>query len=89
MGLAFLLQNVYLLPITVVAMVVVVGALGFRANRRRGYGPLVLGVVAASLLLVGKFALDMAPMLYAGIVVLIVASVWNSWPVRAKISANS
>ncbi|MCH8047976.1 MAG: hypothetical protein IID44_30135 [Planctomycetes bacterium] len=89
MGLAFLLQNVYLLPITVVAMVVVVGALGFRANRRRGYGPLVLGVVAASLLLVGKFALDMAPMLYAGIVLLIVASVWNSWPVRAKISANS
>ena len=88
MGLAFLLQNKYLLPITAIAMVVVVGALGFRATRRRGYGPFVLGVVAAILLLVGKFSLDMVPMLYAGIGLLIVASVWNSWPVRANLSTN-
>ena len=83
-----MLQNAYLLPITVIALVLVVGALGFRAARRRGYGPLVLGVVAASLLLVGKFALDMAPVLYVGIGLLIVASVWNAWPVRAKMSTN-
>ena len=88
MGFAFLLQKVYLLPITVIALVLVVGALGFRVSRRRGYSPLVLGIVAASLLLVGKFALDMAPVLYAGIVLLIAASVWNSWPVRTNLSTN-
>lgn len=88
MGFAFLLQNVYLLPITAFTLALVVAALGFRAARRRGYRPFVLGVVAASLLLVGKFALDMAPVLYAGIVLLIVASVWNSWPVRTNLSTN-
>ncbi len=82
MGLAFLLQTVYLLPITVVALTLVLGALGFRARRRRGYGPLVLGLVAATLLLVGKFVavVDMAT--YAGVALLIVASVWNSWPAK-------
>lgn len=82
MGLAFLLQTVYLLPITVIALVVVVGALGFRAPRRRGYGPFVVGVVAACLLLVGKFVLEFNLGTYGGIGLLIVASVWNSWPTK-------
>ncbi len=82
MGLAFLLQTVYLLPITVIALVVVVGALGFRAPRRRGYGPFVVGVVAACLLLVGKFVLEFDLGTYGGIGLLIVASVWNSWPTK-------
>ena len=81
-GLAFLLQTVYLLPITVIALVVVVGALGFRAPRRRGYGPFVVGVVAACMLLVGKFVLEFDLGTYGGIGLLIVASVWNSWPTK-------
>ncbi|MCA9123671.1 MAG: hypothetical protein H6822_02390 [Planctomycetaceae bacterium] len=81
-GLAFLLQTVYLLPITVIALVVVVGALGFRAPRRGGYGPFVVGVVAACLLLVGKFVLEFDLGTYGGIGLLIVASVWNSWPTK-------
>jgi lipopolysaccharide export LptBFGC system permease protein LptF len=83
MGLAFLLQTAYLLPITVIALVVVVAALGFRATRRRGYGPFVLGVFAASLLLVGKFVLEIDLGTYGGIGLLIVASVWNSWPIKS------
>lgn len=83
MGLAFLLQTVYLLPITVVALVVVLTALGFRATRRRGFWPLVLGIVAASLLLIGKFTLNLDVASYGGAVLLILASMWNSWPVRS------
>lgn len=83
MGLAFLLQTVYLLPITLIALSLVLGALGFRAPRRRGYGPLVLGLVAATLLLVGKFAVEVDVATYAGVTLLIVASVWNSWPTKA------
>ena len=75
MGLAFLLQTAYLLPITAVALVVVVTALGFRATRRRGYGPLLLGALAASLLLTSKFVLDFDLGTYGGIGLLIVASV--------------
>lgn len=83
MGLAFLLQTVYLLPLTVLALAAVLGALGFRARRRRGYGPLVLGLVAATLLLVGKFAVEVDVATFAGVALLIVASVWNSWPTKA------
>lgn len=86
MGLAFLLQTVYLLPITVVALAMVLGALGFRARRRRGYGPLVLGLLAATLLLVGKFAMEVDVATYAGVALLILASVWNSWPAKSAMS---
>jgi mercuric ion transport protein len=75
MGLAFLLQTVYSLPITLIALSLVLGALGFRARRRRGYGPLVLGLVAATLLLVGKFAVEVDVATYAGVALLIVAPV--------------
>jgi hypothetical protein len=34
MGLAFLLQTAYLLPLTVITLLLAVGALGFRAARR-------------------------------------------------------
>lgn len=80
MGLTFLLQTAYLLPLTVVAALIAGGALGFRAGRRRGYRPLVLGSSGAILMIVGKFAFDMAPVTYGGIALLIVASIWNSWP---------
>ncbi len=83
MGLAFLLQTVYLVPITVIALVGVVGALGFRASGRRGYGPLVLGGFAASLLLIGKFVLELDSLTYGGIGLLLVASVWNSRPLKS------
>ena len=83
MGLAFLLKTVYLLPITVIALVGVVGALGFRSAGRRGYGPFVLGVFAASLLLAGKFMLEFDPVTFGGMGLLIVASVWNSWPIKS------
>lgn len=54
----------------------------FRAPRRGGYGPFVVGVVAACLLLVGKFVLEFDLGTYGGIGLLIVASVWNSWPTK-------
>lgn len=82
MGLAFLLQTEYLLPITVITLLVAVAALGFRAARRRGYSPFALGLVSAVLMVVGKFAWDSAFLTYSGITLLIAASVWNSWPKR-------
>jgi glutaredoxin 3 len=80
MGLAFLLQTAYLLPLTVVTLMLAVFALGFRAERRRGYGPLAAGIVAAVLVIVGKFAWESDGMTYGGIVLLVGSSVWNSWP---------
>lgn len=73
------METVYLLPLTVVFLTAAVAALGVRAKRRRGYGPLVLGIVAAFAMILGKFAIDSNIAVYAGLVVLVSASVWNSW----------
>lgn len=82
MGLTLLLHTGYLVPLTVVTLLVALGALGCRAQRRRGYGPLVVGLIAGVLVVVGKFGLELAVMTSGGIALLIAASVWNSWPLK-------
>ena len=83
-GLGFLTQTSYLLPLTVVFLAVAVGALGFRPPRRGAYGPLFVGLVAALVVLVAKFAFDSDPVMYGGIALLIGASMWNTWRKRNK-----
>src|SRR5262245_6391047 len=77
MGLAFLLETAYLLPLTLFMVTV------SRANRRRGYGPFVAGTLAGGLLVVGKFFIESDTMIYASVAGLIAASVWNAWPVKS------
>lgn len=79
-GLGALTQSTYLLPLTAACLIVAVGALALGARNRHGYGPFVMGVVAAALVIVGKFALASDPVLYAGIALLIGTSIWNTWP---------
>ena len=83
-GLGFLISAVYLLPLTVAFLVLALGALAFRANQRRGYNPLMLGIVAASGVLLGKFVWESNPITYAAIGLLVVSSLWNTRPRRDK-----
>jgi hypothetical protein len=81
----FLMQTKYLLPLTVVALLVAVAALGFRARRRRGYGPFCVGLIGAGLMAAGKFVLaESDPAVLGGLALLVGASVWNSWPKRTR-----
>ncbi len=82
-GLGFLISTNYLLPVTALFVTLAVGSLAFRASRRRGLSPFWAGVIAAVLILVGKFYLESGLATYAGVGLLILASVWNSWPRRA------
>jgi hypothetical protein len=84
-GLGFLISTRYLLPVTAAFLVVAVGALAFRANRRHGYGPFVLGLFAAVGVLLGKFWWESNRAMYAAVAVLVIASVWNAWPHRAAV----
>ena len=84
MGLGFLMEDRWLLPISAIFLALLLLALGWRARSRRGFGPLALGAIGAGLVLVGKFALDFAPAAYAGVVTLFAACVWNAWPRRAS-----
>ena len=84
-GLGFMVPNLtYLLPLTVAFLLIAVGTLAFRARRRRGYVPFALGILAAGFILLGKFYLASNPVLYAGLGLLILASVWNSWPIASR-----
>ena len=76
------MQTAYLLPLMVVTLVLAVAALGNRAKRRRGFGPLAIGVVASVAIIAGKFVMDSNLVVYGGLAALIGASVWNTWPSR-------
>lgn len=81
-GLGFLVGTTYLVPITGAFLAVTLAVLGFRARQRRGYGPLLLGLVASASVLLGKFYFESAPATYGGIAALVVATFWNAWPLR-------
>lgn len=79
-GLGFLVGTAYLLPITSAFLILTVTVLGFRARQRRGYGPFLIGLAASGAILTGKFYLELNPLLYGGVCLLVAASVWNAWP---------
>jgi len=81
-GLGFLLEAEYLLPITAGLLALALVALGFRASNRRGYRPLALGFASAAAILAFKFFYPIGPLAYVGLLGLVAASVWNSWPKR-------
>lgn len=83
LGLGALMDTAVILPLTTVFLLLAVGVLAFRARARRGYRPFALGAVAAFVVLLGKFAFDSDASMYAGLGLLVVASLWNSWP-RAR-----
>src|SRR5215472_12713442 len=80
LGLGFLISARYLLPLTVAFLALAVVALAFRAKRRRGFSPFLLGLVAAVGILLGKFVWESNAAIYAGVGMLVVASAWNAWP---------
>lgn len=84
LGLGFLMNDAWLLPLTSAFLILALGALGYRAGSRRGYGPLALGAIAATCVLLGRFALASEAVTYGGALALVGASLWNSWPRRIE-----
>lgn len=80
LGVGFVNYTPYLLPLTAGFLAISVFSLAYRADRRRGYGPFLLGVAAALTVIVGKFGFDSDATMWAGLATLVVSSVWNSWP---------
>src|SRR5260370_27783665 len=81
-GLGFLISVRYLLPLTVAFLVLALAAMLFRARDRRDYGPFLLAGLAASGVLVGKFAWDSRPPVYGPIGLLLVSSLLHTWARR-------
>ena len=85
MGLGFLISAAYLLPLTIAFLTVALAALAFRARKRRGLGPFIIGLVAGIGILLGKFVWDSNAAVYSSVGMLVVASVWNAWPRREQL----
>jgi len=83
LGLGFLISERYLFGVTAGFLLVSVAALAFRSRERRGIAPAVLGLAAAAAVLIGKFQFESMTAMYAGLAILIAASLWNSWPRRS------
>ena len=81
-GLGFLISEVYLLPLTAAFLFLNLWAMAFRANQRHGYGPFLLGIVAAIGVLLGKFVWESNPAMYGAVGLLVIPSLWNMWPRR-------
>lgn len=82
LGVEFVDYTPWLLPITVTALTVALFGLGWRARSRRGFKPLMLGIAASAVIVIGKFAFDSDNVAYTGAAALIGATVWNLWPRR-------
>jgi mercuric ion transport protein len=81
LGLTFLLSKEYLMPLTALFLLLAVATLALK--RHRGYAPFAVGVLAAAIVLAGKFAIESDPVTYAGVALLVLVSLWNAWPRRA------
>lgn len=69
----------WLPAVTAIWLAITVATLAFQRKGRWRYGPALLGLVAAFLLLGGKFMLDSQSLVGAGIAALLGAVVWRSW----------
>ena len=80
LGLSFLLSATYLMPLTAGFLLILLAALGNRVRQKRGYRPLLLGLAGSGVVLVTKFVVEINAGVYAGIGILVLASLWNAWP---------
>jgi hypothetical protein len=80
----FLIRVVYLLPLTAVFLLLALGTMWFRTKERRGYGPFLVGIAAASGVLIGKFVWESSPAMYSAVGLLVISPLWNACPRRDK-----
>jgi len=88
LGLGFLAQTRYLLALNLGFLVFSEFWLLFRAKAGKGYGPACVGFAAAAAVLAGKFVLNSNPVLWIGILMLLAASIWHSWPSQRAASCS-
>jgi len=74
--------------ITIAALVLSVIFLAYKAKQRRGYLPFWTGLAASLFIITGKYLYDIQFLFYSGVVMLVAASLWNSWP-KKKMSIST
>ncbi len=65
--------------VTLAMVGLAVGSLAYEANKRRRYGPALLGAAAGAGVLLAKFVFSSDPAMYVGAALLFGAALWNVW----------
>ncbi len=81
-GLGVVINQTYMDVASVILIPAALFGLGFRARQRRGYGPLVLGLISVAIGLVGKVT-GLNFVFFTGVGGLVAAAVWNLLPKRS------
>lgn len=86
-GLGSVVTVTWLLPLMLVFLGAPLLSLAMNARRRHSYGPLVLGLIAAGFIALGKFYFNSNFAAGVGIILLFVASLWNA-PIKSNVNSG-
>jgi mercuric ion transport protein len=78
LGLGFVNYTPFLLPLTILFLLVSVGSLFFSMRRNGRSEPVILGIVGAAIVIAGKFAWNSDALMFGGLALLVGASLWNA-----------
>ena len=84
LGLTALIDPTAQSALTLLFLAVALAALALQARRRRRYRALGVGFAGSLVVLAGKFVMGWDALTYAGVALLVAASAWNLWSVRAR-----
>jgi mercuric ion transport protein len=79
LGLSFVVEARYLLPLTAGLLGLAVCALALSARDGRGHGPWLLALVMGAGVLTAKFVVDSELWMYMSVLGLALAALWNGW----------
>jgi hypothetical protein len=82
LGVTFLIETRYLLPLMVACLALAVAVLSYGA--RGNYRPFALGILGSGLILGGRFVLVAVPVTIGGACLLVGAYVWSFWLRRSS-----
>ncbi|HEX3149953.1 MAG TPA: hypothetical protein VHR66_17885 [Gemmataceae bacterium] len=72
------LSDIWGTPLAAVLLTLAVGAMALRARHRQDWTPVKISILGAAVLLIGKCRFDSLLLVYAGLVLMIVACAWSS-----------
>jgi hypothetical protein len=84
LGLGFLLTNRVLVPVVVGFLVLGIAIIAWSTVSHRRFGPLIATLAGSGAVAAGRLIWSIPTMLYAGVALLVGASLWNLWLKRRR-----